>query len=291
MHSLILKTIFLATFSLAAGSALAQETQEKKEAGNELTASGAEQEVKSPAPVKPTGPAKLLLFHPSSKAGGLAAFACYDGGAQGFLAMEGCANLLKKGEKVQLESGKKVKLKNPKKLPCFEPDKSLDGFGAEVPADIRFAVWPAKEPGGLVLFKDNEPVKDRDLGRMLSLASAKVKDPLRLYTMAQVASAELDGDDVRDKVFVLMLVESQLEWESTVVYTGLYLKSGKNPDKLVLLLDAKKGYFNLVGALDLDGSGKKELIIEEVIEGGGRLTLLQLNPGGAAVIARTECGL
>jgi hypothetical protein len=146
----------------------------------------------------------------------------------------------------------------------------------------RHAVWP-ETVQGLVKLVDPRKMKDK---------IEELTDDQRKAVMAQsrdgakiegMIAEDLDGDGVEDRLYVVAFRSRELEWRAILHQRGKDLRGIK------VVKESEKNNFGLVGTLDIDGDGKREVWYEEDPGSGGFEVVGELRKDGLATLVSIGC--
>lgn len=256
-----------------------------------------------PGPVEPqfdlSGPkppeTSSVLF---SVDGALLPLACFDKDKGAIASGPDCAKLAAEGSEVYMESsfGKKALDKTgagTTNSTCGD-EGAIPTPGLASGADYDWAVWP-KSLG--TEFKQIDPDTWSDRGARLdeaqtaavSGAIAKVQPKQGEFQPRQNATVDVDGDG-KDDLFISAILLNPSD-PDTYLFSGLFMAPGGDLAGLQLIDQAKRGTdeIKLLGVVDLDGDGKRELWTGLTFEGGAGERVAQLGDKPTS-LGKWSCG-
>lgn len=113
-------------------------------------------------------------------------------------------------------------------------------------------------------------------------------EPVNIH---QVASLDVDGDSQPDTFISANVINPKDT--ARYLFSGLFMRSSKSPDKLVLLDKTKTNLeiYTLLGAIDLNGDGTHELWVNAAFNEGGGDRVIEIAGGKVNPLAKYSCGL
>ncbi|PRQ04547.1 hypothetical protein ENSA5_06710 [Enhygromyxa salina] len=243
-----------------------------------------------PEPVEPrfdlSGPkppeTSTVVF---SVEGALQPMACFDKDKGGLASGADCVGLVAEGSEVYMESsfGTKALSKTgagTKTSTCADegaiPTAELDGG-----ADYDWGVWPKSLAPEFTqispdTWSDRGARLDEAETKAVQEAMAKIRNVQGEFQPKQRATADIDGDG-KDELFASAVLINPAD-PDTYLVSGLFMAPGGDLANLQLIDQAKKGadVIKLLGAVDLDGDGKRELWTGITFDGGAGERIVQL---------------
>ena len=230
--------------------------------------------------------------------GALTALACFDKDAGEIKAGADCAKLVAEGSEVYMESsfGKKALEKTGAgtKMSMCGDEGAIPTAALDKGEEYDWGVWP-KSLGPD--FAQVHPDTWSDRGARLEDAEAKaVQDALTAagktkgeFQSKQKATLDIDGDG-KDELFVSAIMANPNDAD-THRFSGLFMAKGGDLGQIQLVDTVTRGAdeIKILGAVDLDGDGTKELWTGLSFDGGAgeRVIVLGDKP---KVLGKWSCG-
>lgn len=230
--------------------------------------------------------------------GALIPLACFDkdkGELQGGAA---CLSLVPAGADVRVSAGDQAfnkKVGDRATPTCLSGSDNKDALSAENltgGAEFTFGAWPPSTLKIVTLVSEDSTSPaatqiDDDTKAKLA-AAVPAKGPL---TAQQVAEVDVDGNDKKDGVYSVFVPHKTMPGQ--YAWSGVFLAPDGNLDGLVLLTKSASGkdVFEVLGTLDIDGKGGRELWIRMVYAEGAGEAVFQLDGKGAKPLGKWSCGV
>ncbi|MDC0723249.1 hypothetical protein [Nannocystis bainbridge] len=250
----------------------------------------------APEPEAPPPPSGRVLLVASEF--GLSPLACYLDASQQFAGGADCLVLAPEGTEVWLMSGAPAKVVGRAVAACpgvGEPEPTLV-IDAPPEALRGDALVPASLKGALVYVTPTPPPEaDRDapaelrarIAETITAAAPGLK--VSKLRIDQHARLDLDGDG-SPEALVAAVVPDPKDAEANLRFSGLFLVPASGaPVLLRSRVDTRERYA-LLGALDLDGDGPRELYLNTYGDDGFSLSLESRGPSGLQSLGRWACG-
>ncbi|WP_143141120.1 hypothetical protein [Nannocystis exedens] len=158
------------------------------------------------------------------------------------------------------------------------------------------AVVPTSLKDGLVYVTPTPPAEvDRDAPRELrariaeAIAAAAPGLKAIKPRIDQRTRLDLDGDGSPDEV-VAAVVPDPRDEEADLRFSGLFLVPPAGAPVLLRSRTGTRERYALLGALDLDGDGPRELYLNTYGDDGFSLSLESRGPDGLKTLGRWACG-
>jgi hypothetical protein len=230
--------------------------------------------------------------------GALIPLACFDKDKGELRGGADCLALVPEGAEVRVSAGDQAfnKKTTGRATPtCLDATGNKDALGAEGltgGAEFTYGAWPpsALKIVALVPQDSTSPAATQiDDGTKAKLAAAvPVKGTL---TAQQVTEIDVDGDDKKDGIYSVFVPHASLPGQ--YAWSGVFLAPDGNLDGLVLLAKTASGkdVFEVLGTLNVDGKGDRELWIRMVYAEGAGEAVFQLDGKGAKALGKWSCGV
>ncbi|MCH9686208.1 MAG: hypothetical protein K0V04_32545 [Deltaproteobacteria bacterium] len=268
---------------------------ETKEAGDEgePTLQVADGDEGAEGPVPPETSA--VFFHVE---GALIPLACFDKDKGTVSGGTDCLKLVPEGADVRVSGGdqafnkKSGERAEPRCMVGSGKKVALGADGLSGGAEFAFGAWP---PSALKMVKvvsgDSTSPAETDIDEDI-LAKIKKKVPVSGTLSAhQVAEVDVDGNDKKDVVYSVFVPHPKMA--ERYKWSGAFLARDGSLDDLILLgkSRSKKDVFEVMGLLDIDGTGNSELWMRQIFEEGSGDAVLKLEGNTASPLAKWSCGI
>jgi hypothetical protein len=230
--------------------------------------------------------------------GALIPLACFDKDKGTLAGGPACLSLVPAGADVRVSAGDEAfnKKVGERATPtCLDGSDDKDALSAENltgGAEFTYGTWP---PSGLKLVtlvpdETKEPPAtqiDDDTKAKL----AKAIPAQGSITAQQVAEIDVDGDDKKDGIYSAFIPHPKLQGQ--YAWSGVFLAPDGNLDAPVLLTHSPSGkhVFEVVGTLQADGKGDRELWIRMKYAEAAGDAVFQLEGNGAKPLHKWSCGV
>jgi hypothetical protein len=237
-----------------------------------------------------TDVARTLLRYDGQ--GQLTPLACWNPLSQGLSGGPDCLPFLAAGTAVWLAGGRQSQIDRHVRVECEPSGDSSEGvqlvagavndtdpwpeFGA-VPVDLGAWLWVA-------------PAQDtaaRPDGPTWSAVVRASKQPAEKLTLEQSLALDVDRDG-REELLVSVVAKGSEPDTGEFAFSGLFLvRAGRPP---VLLEESTMHRYRVLATLDLDGDGKRELLLQSTYYEGDETSLVRVIGDKVEVIAARGCG-
>ncbi len=230
--------------------------------------------------------------------GALIPLACFDKDKGKMFGGTSCLKMVPQGANVRVSGGDQAfnKVSTEREEPrCLVGSGKKIALGAEGlsgGAEFSFAAWP---PSAL-------KIVELVSGESTAPAATSIDDETRAalakkvpvggeVSAHQVAEVDVDGNDKKDGIYSVFVphptMAEQYKW------SGVFLARDGKLDDLVLLAKSrsKKDVFEVMGVLNIDGAGTRELWIREIFDEGSGDAVFQLVGDKAEPLAKWSCGV
>jgi hypothetical protein len=227
--------------------------------------------------------------------GALIPLACFDKDKGALAAGPGCLDLVPAGAQVRVSAGDQAfnKTVGERAEPtCLSGSGNKGALSAENltgGAEFTFGTWP---PSALKLVtlvpEDSTSPAATQLDDDTKAKLAKAVPAQGTLNATQVAEIDVDGNDKKDGIYAVHIPGGE-----SYKWSGLFLAPDGNLDGLVLLAksESKKDVFEVLGTLDVDGAGNRELWIRMVYAEGAGEAVFQLEGKQAKALGKWSCGI
>lgn len=251
----------------------------------------------TPEPLPPTPPGRAFLVATES---GLAPIACFFEQTRSFAAGAACLELGRAGVEVWLMSGAVATITGRDALTCAgEPQPTLtldvpreDLRGeAVLPTSLREAV--AYAPPTLPHEVDRAAPKSLRKRVQAAIAAAHPQLARAAVRVEQQAQLDLDGDAVSESLVVATVPARSKKGEDAPppAFSGVFLApAGDAPPTLLRGHTDASGRFTVLGAVDLDGEGTRELYLNTYDDEGFTLSIERVEGGALTTVGEWRCG-
>jgi len=232
-------------------------------------------------PAAPTAAVAVLRVHEGRT---LVPLACALGGA--LVARDACLPGLPVDAEVQLLGGGAARLGARQTSECAPSGESVVGLairGAAGPTgewavtgQVQVKTWDLSIPPEVAA-----DVRAR-LQAALRSAAPSVRGPLRID---QALEVDLDADGVPERLYVVHVAAS--DEDPAPRFSGILQDDGV---RARVLTRDDQHLFTVLGALDLDGDGRAELVLRAAYSEGDETAVVHLEDGSLVVIGAWGCG-
>lgn len=248
-----------------------------------------------PTPVAAPEPAHLGVIFRVEPGGLLVPLACFDPRSQALASGAACLPMLPGDAKVRTSTGETLAIRAPRRIDCDPSGEHAQGLvlatkplqrGGE---DPDFAWWPAQTLDVHRLAAATLHPKDIEervpaLEAAVHRAAPHLKGKLHVE---QDTTADIDGDGRLDRLWAVTLRRGESE---DLAFGGLFLATARDPDRVVTLIQADAERFQVLGAADLDGDGKAELVLYRSYLEGDSTGVVRIQAGTVQEIGTWGCG-
>jgi len=229
--------------------------------------------------------------------GGLLPLACFDKDKGTLSSGTGCLDMVPADAEVRVSGGdqafnKKVGERiEPRCLIGSGKKIALDAESLSGGAEFTYGAWP---PSALKILtrvsEDSTASPETDLDDDTKAKLSKAVPAQGDIIAHQVAELDLDGNDQKDALYSVFVPHKTMLEQYT--WSGIFLARDGNLDDLVLLAksQSRKDVFEVLGALDLDGSGSRELWIRMIYEEGAGDAVFQIDGAEPKQLGKWSCG-
>jgi hypothetical protein len=230
--------------------------------------------------------------------GALIPLACFDKDKGTLSGGVGCLSLVPAEAQVRVSAGdeafnKKVgERATPTCLDGTDDKDALSAEGLTGGAEFTYGTWP---PSGLKLValvpEDSTSPRATQIDDDTKAKLAKAIPAKGEITAQQVAEIDVDGDAEKDGIYSAFIPHKSMQGQ--YAWSGVFLAPDGNLDAPVLLTHSPSGkhVFEVIGALDVDGKGDRELWIRMVYAEAAGDAVFQLEGNGAKPLAKWSCGV
>lgn len=251
----------------------------------------------APEPEPPPPPTGRVLLVASEF--GLSPLACFVATSKEFASGEACLPLVPAGAEVWLMSGTAARVTGRGAANCPgaatpDPTALVDTPPETLRGD---AVAPVSLKDALVYLSPTMPA-DADRGApkplreqiaaAITAAVPELKAPKP--RIDQHASVDLDGDGAGETIVAAVVPGSSKDEDANFRYSAIFVvPAGGAPQLLRGRADTRERY-GLLGTIDLDGDGARELYLNTYGDDGFSLSLESRAPDGLKTLGRWSCG-
>ncbi|MCA9648940.1 MAG: hypothetical protein H6712_19945 [Myxococcales bacterium] len=242
----------------------------------------------------PVPPDTSMVFFQVS--GGLIPLACFDKDKKTVAAGEACLDMVPADAEVRVSAGDQAfnkKMGERVEPSCMDGSGKLVAISAEGlqgGAEFDFGTWP---PSGLrtvtlVPSDSTSPMNTQLDDDTKAKLQAKVgKGEISAH---QVAEVDVDGNGKKEDIYSVFVPHPSMAEQYT--WSGIFMARDGNLDDLLLLTksESRKDVFEMLGVVDMDGAGDKELWIRMQWEDGSGQAVFQLEGGGVKELGKWSCG-
>lgn len=238
--------------------------------------------------------------------GALIPLGCFDKDKKKLMGGKDCGKLVKKDGEVYLKAEHATeldKIGDPKNALCEPGDgkptsfatPKLDGGQAFdlgiYPKSAAQKFLPVSREDTTSASRTNSiDAKDKKAIEEAIASNAKkaAGEPINFH---QVASLDVNGDSQPDAFYSANVINPKDT--ERYLFSGLFMRSSKSPDKLVLLDETKTNLeiFTLYGAIDLNGDGTHELWVNASFPEGGGDRVIEIVGDKPNPLSKYSCGL
>lgn len=258
-------------------------------------ADGAIEPPREPTPAIAAEPGRLGVLFRVEPGGLLAPLACYDAKLQALASGASCLAMVPPVAKVRLATGETIPIRGPQRVDCDPSGEHVEGLalagkplqrGGE---DPDFAWWPATTRDvtrlAAVALK---PVDIEERVPALETAVRKAAGAVRgKLHVEQDTATDIDGDGRLDRLWSVTIRRGNT---GEVAFGGLFLALAIDPDRVTTLARSDAERFRVLGATDLDGDRRKELIVHRSYSEGDTTAVMQWRAGVLEEIGSWGCG-
>lgn len=244
----------------------------------------------------PVPPDTSMVFFQSE--GALIPLACFDKDKGELRGGAACLSLVPAGADVRVSAGDQAfnkKLGDRATPTCLDGSDNKDALSAEGltgGAEFTYGAWPpsAMKIVTLVPEDSTSPAAtqlDDDTKAKLA-AAVPTKGTL---TAQQVTEIDVDGNAKKDGIYSVFVPHASMPGQ--YAWSGVFLAPDGNLDALVLLTKSasNKDVFEVLGTLNADGKGDRELWIRMVYAEGAGEAVFQLEGKSAKALGKWSCGV
>lgn len=244
----------------------------------------------------PVPPDTSMVFFQSE--GALIPLACFDKDKGELRGGAACLSLVPAGADVRVSAGDQAfnkKVGDRATPTCLDGSDNKDALAAEGltgGAEFTYGTWPpsAMKVVTLVPEDSTSPAAtqlDDDTKAKLA-AAVPAKGTL---TAQQVTEIDVDGNAKKDGIYSVFVPHASMPGQ--YAWSGVFLAPDGNLDGLVLLTKSasNKDVFEVLGTLDADGKGDRELWIRMVYAEGAGEAVFQLEGKSAKALGKWSCGV
>lgn len=230
--------------------------------------------------------------------GALIPLACFDKDKGTVSAGTGCLSLVPAGAEVRVSAGDEAfnKKVGERATPtCLDGSGDKDALSAEGltgGAEFTYGAWPTAALKLVTLVsEDSTSPRATQLDDDTKAKLAKAVPATGEITAQQVAEIDVDGDDKKDGIYSVFIPHPKVQGE--YAWSGVFLMPDGNLDAPVLITHSPTGkhVFEVLGTLELDGKGERELWIRMVYAEAAGEAVFQLDGKGAKPLGKWSCGV
>ncbi len=230
--------------------------------------------------------------------GALIPLACFDKDKGTLSGGADCLSLVPAGAEVRVSAGDQAfnkKVGDRATPTCLDGSDNKDALSAENltgGAEFTYGTWP---PSGLRLVElvaeDSTSPAATQIDDDTKAKLAKAVPAKGDITAQQVAEIDVDGDDKKDGIYSVFIPHPKVQGE--YAWSGVFLARGGNLDAPILLAKSPTGkhVFEVLGTLNVDGKGDRELWIRMVYAEAAGDAVFQLEGTGAKPLGKWSCGV
>jgi hypothetical protein len=158
-----------------------------------------------------------------------------------------------------------------------------------VQGNAEIFVWPGGDAAQLALPSDDPRGFDRAAAaavlsaKLAAYADASFPPKLGRIVAKTVLHADLDGDGRLDDIYTVI---GDADDEDLNSFNGIVAKLASRDD--YVLLESSRYYWETVGAIDLDGDGKAELIVDSELVSDFNIAMVRYTDGAVAPLRPTD---
>jgi hypothetical protein len=244
----------------------------------------------------PVPPDTSMVFFQAE--GALIPLACFDKDKGEVRGGAACLSLVPAGADVRVSAGDQAfnKKTGDRATPtCLDATGNKDALSAEGltgGAEFTYGAWPpsALKIVTLVSPDSTSPaatqIDDDTKAKLAAAVPAKGE-----LTVQQVAEIDVDGNAKKDGIYSVFIPHRSLPGQ--YAWSGVFLAPDGDLGGLVLLAKSasNKDVFEVLGTLDVDGQGSRELWIRMVYAEGAGEAVFQLDGKSAKALAKWSCGV
>lgn len=259
----------------------------------EPTLQVAEGDVGAEGPIPPE--TSMVFFQVE---GALIPLACFDKDKGTLGAGSACLDLVPADAQVRVSGGDQAfnkKVGERADPTCLAGTGKKNALSAEAltgGAEFTFGAWPPSTLKIVTLVPSDSTspsatqLDDDTLAKLAKVVPAKGK-----LTAQQVAEIDFDGNDKKDGIYSVFVPNPKMAEQYS--WSGVFLAPDGNLDALVLLAksSSKKDVFEVLGTLDIDGTGNRELWIRMVYAEGAGEAVFQVDGNTVNPLAKWSCGV
>jgi hypothetical protein len=248
-----------------------------------------------PSPIQAPEPAHLGVLFRVEAGGLLVPLACMDPRTKALASGAACLEIVPGLAKVRTSTGEILPIRGPQRVDCDPSGEHVQGLalaarplqrGGE---DADFAWWPAQTLDVHRLAAATTRPKDIEervpaLEAAVRRAAPQLKGKLHVE---QDTTADIDGDGRLDRLWAVTLRRGESE---DLAFGGLFLATARDPERVVTLIQADAERFRVLGAADLDGDGKSELVLYRSYSEGDSTSVVRVHAGSIEEIGTWGCG-
>jgi len=251
----------------------------------------------APAPEPPPPPTGRALLVASEF--GLSPLACFLDASKQFASGADCLALAPTGAEVWLMSGAAAKVVGRAVAACPDAATPEPTLTVDAPAEALRgdAVVPASLKDALVYVTPTMPADaDRDTpkelrGRIAAAVRAAAPELKTLkIRVDQRVSIDLDGDGTGEELVAAVVPGDPRDDEADFRFSGFFLVPPAGAPVLLRSRADTRERYALLGAVDLDGDGARELYLNTYGDDGFSLSLESQRGGGLETLGRWSCG-
>ncbi len=230
--------------------------------------------------------------------GALIPLVCFDK-AKGTLASgPECLDLVPAGAEVRVSGGDQAfnKKVGERTAPsCLAGSNNKGALAAEAltgGAEFTYGAWPPSTLKIVTLVsRDSTSPAATQLDDDTAAKLAKAVPSKGKITAQQVAEIDLDGNDKKEGIYSVFVPHRSIAEQ--YAWSGVFLAPDGNLDNLVLLANSSshKDVFEVLGTLDVDGAGNRELWIRMVYAEGAGEAVFQIEGTSVKALGKWSCGV
>lgn len=230
---------------------------------------------------------------------GLSPVACFLDQTRQFAAGEACLALAPVGAEVALMSGQVARVTGRGQATCAdatdEPTATIDaprdrlrGEAVSPPAlERELAYAPPTVPAEV----DRAAPKELRERVAAALAAAfPALGPANKPRIDQRAALDLDGDGAPEELIAASVPGPANDEDAPLRLSALLLAAAAGPPALLRGREHTRERYTVIGALDLDGDGARELYLNTYDDDGFSLSIERQGPAGLTTEGRWSCG-
>lgn len=228
--------------------------------------------------------------------GALIPLACFDKDKGTLDGGAGCLSLVPAGADVRVSAGDEAFNKKvgdratPTCLDGTDDKNALSADNLTGGAEFTYGTWP---PAGLKLVtlvpeESKEPAATQ-LDDDTKAKLAKVVPAQGTLTAHQVAEIDVDGNDKKDGIYSVFIPHAKVQGQ--YAWSGIFLAPDGNLDAPVLLSKSVKHVFEVLGTLNVDGKGGRELWIRMSYAEAAGDAVFQVEGTNVTQLGKWSCGV